>query len=329
VSRSAGPTSSSPPGPDDPTASRPGPSWPRPAGRSSARARAARGARAGLVLLGLVAGAPGPATAQSGGSNAECRANPHLARAKELYEDLNFEDAALTLQRALEFSNNCRWDLAEIYRLKAYVDAVNGERERCHRDFEIFLALNNEWQMPQDTPPKIRGCYEDARAVAASRRELGLAHEVPAEVPPNAPVALKIKVADPLRLVDQVRVFFRRDGVKVFTVVSQRADDVVSIVVPSLSLAPDPEGYRVEYIVRAVDRWDGVLVEEGSSKKPLSFLVLPGTAGGESVVTRWWFWALVGGAVAAGIGTALMVSNANRDSLGLRVEDGGVTGAAP
>ena len=124
------------------------------------------------------------AEAQSGGSNAECRSNPHLARARELYDDLNFEEAATTLQRAIEFSNNCRWDLAEIYRLKAYVDAVNGERERCHRDFEIFLALNPDWDMPPDVAPKIKNCFEDAKSVAKSRRELAIAHEAPAEVQP-------------------------------------------------------------------------------------------------------------------------------------------------
>ncbi len=267
----------------------------------------------GVLLLAASSGAE----AQSGGSNAECRSNPHLARARELYDDLNFEEAATTLQRAIEFSNNCRWDLAEIYRLKAYVDAVNGERERCHRDFEIFLALNPDWDMPPDVAPKIKNCFEDAKSVAKSRRELAIAHEAPAEVQPNAPVSLKIKVTDPLRLVDQVRLFFRREGVKVFTVVSQRADDTVSIVIPALAVPPDPQGYKIEYVVRAVDRWDGVLTEQGNSKKPLVFAVAPGTTG-ESLVQQWWFWTAIAGVVALGAG-AVIIASQSKDTVGLTV----------
>jgi hypothetical protein len=56
----------------------------------------------------------------------DCRANPHLARAKDQYERLMFDRAASSLQRAIEQPNNCRQDLAEIYRLKAFIDAING-----------------------------------------------------------------------------------------------------------------------------------------------------------------------------------------------------------
>lgn len=265
--------------------------------------------------------APTLALAQSGGSNAECRSNPHLARARELYDELNFEDAATTLQRAIEFSGNCKWDLAEVYRLKAFVDAVNNEKERCHRDFEIFLALNPEYEIPADTPPKIKKCFDDAKAVAPARRELGLSHEVPPDVLPNAPVSIKVKVTDPLRLVDQVKVFFRREGVKVFTVVSARSDDNLSIVIPALAVPPDAAGYKMEYIVRTVDRWDGVLSELGTPKKPLSFAVQPGSTG-DGLITQWWFWTAVGvGAVAIGVATALVVTSGG-DTVSLTVIDG-------
>lgn len=258
----------------------------------------------------------GAAHAQSG-SNAECRSNPHLARAREQYDDLQFEDAAQTLQRALEYADNCRWDLAEIYRLKGFVDAVNNERERCHRDFEIFLALNPDYNMPPDTPPKIRNCYEDARAVAPARRSLGMAHEAPTEVPPNAPVSLRIRVTDPLRLVDQVKIYFRREGVKVFTVVSARADDNVSIVIPALSVPAAEEGYKMEYIVRAVDRWDGVLSEEGSTRRPLTFSVAPGSVG--NLVASPWFWGAVGlGAVGLGV-LGFVLAGASQDTTTLNM----------
>lgn len=278
-----------------------------------------------LALAPLLLFAP-PVDAQVGGSNAECRSNPHLARARELYEDLLFDEAAQTLQRAIEYSNNCRWDLGEIYRLKAFVDAVNGERERCHRDFEIFLALNPDYDMPTEVPPKIRHCFEDAKAVAPSRRELGLQHDVPPNVQPNAPVALKVRVIDPLRLVDQVRVYFRREGVKIYTTVGARADESVSVVIPALAVPPDPQGYRMEYIVRAVDRWGGVLAEQGNSRRPLRFDVLSGGGGDGGIATKWWFWVLVAaGALAVGAGTVAAASS-DSGTVTLTVRDKGVTG---
>lgn len=268
--------------------------------------------RFGRLIFSLLLCAAGFATpttsvwAQSGSTNAECRSNPHLARARELYEELQFDEAAATLQRAIEYANNCRYDLAEIYRLKAFVDAVNQERERCHRDFEIFLALSPDYVMPDDVPPKIRSCYEDAKSVAPSRRTLGIGHEAPKDSQPNTPVSLRVEVTDPLRLVDQVRVYFRREGVKIFTVVSARADDSVSVVIPALALPPSETGYQIEYIVRAVDRWGGVLAEQGSPKTPLTFNVVAGGMGA-GLAGEPWFWAVVGGVViAAVVGTVFL-----------------------
>lgn len=259
-------------------------------------------------------------------TGAECRSNPHLSRAKDQYERLEFDRAALTLQRALEYSKNCRWDLAEIYRLKAFVDAVNAERERCQRAFEILLALDPDYVMPADVPPKISSCFDDARRVPKERRELDLRHTAPTEVPPNAPVSLPVRVVDPLRLVDQVQVFFRREGVKVYTVVSARADENVSVVIPALAVPPDEKGYKLEYFIRAVDRWEGTLDEEGSSKKPLELKVLPADTSAGGVIGSWWLWAAIGAAVIGGVTLAVVATQGGGDSVTLRVRNGGVSG---
>jgi hypothetical protein len=276
-----------------------------------------------LVTLSLVTLA-GEAAAQPSGS--ECRSNPHLSRAKDEYDRLEFDRAARTLQRAIEYSKNCRWDLAEIYRLKAFVDAVNAERERCQRAFEILLALDPEYQMPADVPPKIQNCFQDAKRVPPERRELRLVHQPPTEVQPNAPVSLPVKVVDPLRLVDQIQVYFRREGVKIFTTVTARADENVSVVIPALSVPPDEKGYKMEYFVRAVDRWEGTLAEEGSSRKPNKFGVAPASLSGGPVTEQWWFWA---GVVAVAIGgTALvyLVATPGDDQFTLTIKDNGVGG---
>lgn len=266
-----------------------------------------RGLRTSALALGVVVAWASAARGQT--SSAECRPNPHLPRAKDEYDRLEFDRAARTLRRAIEHAHNCRGDLAEIYRLQAFVDAVNAERERCQRGFEILLALEPDYIMAPDVPPKIRTCFEDALAVAPSRRELDLRHRPPESATPNAPVSIPVDVIDPLRVVDQVQVWFRRRGVNVYTTVSVRADDEVVPVIPALAVPSDPEGYALEYFVRAVDRWEGTLFEIGSPREPLAVRVEPGRPS-RPIYARWWFWTAIGVA-AAGAGAAAWAASAS------------------
>ncbi len=222
-----------------------------------------------IVFLALFV--PAAASAQTG---AMCRPNPHLARALVQYRNVDYSGAAGVLQRAIEYYGNCRDDLAEIYRLKGSIDAINGERERCQRDFEILLALRPSLTAGPQEPGKIQSCLELALATPPEKREIHLEVELAAQVEPKTPAPVRIEVRDPLRLVEQVQVYFRREGLKVYTVLEARADDQQSVVIPALALPADG-GYAVEYFVRAVDRWGGTLVEVGLAKEPLRFRVGP------------------------------------------------------
>ncbi len=272
----------------------------------------------GFALVGI--------DAHAQGSGAECRPNPYLSRAKEEYDRLEFDRASRTLQRAVEHARNCRDDLADVYRLKGFVDAVNGERERCQRAFEILLALNPTYRMGLDVPPKIRSCFENAERVDPERRRLQLSHAPPGEVEPNSPVSIEVDVLDPLRLVDQMQVYFRRAGVTVYTPVSVRADDHVSLVIPALSVPSDPDGYEMEKFVRAIDRWEGVLSEVGGARDPLVFRV-DKAKGKKPLYAKWWFWTTIGVVVGGGVVTGIAIANSSSDDVTLEIET--TTGVAP
>jgi hypothetical protein len=258
-----------------------------------------------------------------GASNADCRPNPHLSRANQFFEDLQFDEAAQTLQRAIEYSNNCRWDLGEIYRLKGFVDAINGERERCHRDFEIFLAIDSNYKMEARVPPKIRSCFENANAIAPARRHLAIEHTVRKKVRPNTPIALRVKLSDRLRLIDKVQVFFRRKGVKAFTALTARADDEVMVIIPALSVPADAKPYAMEYIVRGVDRWGGIFVEQGNTRYPLELTVLSGEYGMSKLTKEWWFWGVVALGI-AGLGAASFAAfSGDPDTVTLTITESG------
>ncbi len=265
-----------------------------------------------LLLLGPVLGLSMPALAQY--DDAQCRKNPHLSRAKDEYERLEFDRAARTLQRAVEFTRNCRWDLAEVYRLKGFVDAVNNERERCQRSFEILLALDPDYVMAKDVPPKIRSCFEEALEVPQLQRRLDMEHGGIDTVLPDAPLSIDVRLDDPLRLVNEVQVFFRREGVDVFTTVKARADDRVAVVLPALALPGGADAYEVEYFVRAVDRWEGTLAQLGAPREPLR-LTVARAKGSRSVFKKWWFWSTIGAAAAGGVATAVVLSQSGGDDI--------------
>jgi Tfp pilus assembly protein PilF len=81
-----------------------------------------------LVTLFFVAcaSAPHPVASAPVDPAAECLPNTKIARAREEIDALDYESAAMTLQRALEGPRNCREDVAEIFRLKGVIDAING-----------------------------------------------------------------------------------------------------------------------------------------------------------------------------------------------------------
>lgn len=143
---------------------------------------------------------------------------------------------------------------------------------------------------------------------------------------PNSPVSIDVKVVDPLRLVDQIQVYFRREGVKVYTLVSARADEDPSVLIPGLSVPPDENGYQMEYFIRAVDRWEGTLDELGDSRHPMVFPVRPGTTGSAGIVGQWWFWTAVGAVVIGGAATIVLLTQQGRDEVSLVVKDGGAGG---
>jgi len=267
-----------------------------------------------LILLGSVV-----SNVFADDTGAECRPNPHLPRAAAEYDRLEFDRAARSLRRAMEHSRNCREDLAEIYRLQAFVDAVHGERARCRRAFEILLALRPDYSMGADVPPKIRKCFEDALRISPSERDVRLVHRPPESVRPRNPVEIEVAVRDPLRLVDRVQVWFRRRGVNVFTVVTTRSRDRVLPRIPALAVPEEDDAYAIEYFIRAVDRFEGTLFEVAGPDRPLVVRV-EAAASQRPLYARWWFWTAIGVAAAGAGGAAWAVAEADRDEVRLDVE---------
>ena len=98
------------------------------------------------------------------------------------------------------------------------------------------------------------------------------------------------------------------------------------MVIPALSVPPDEQGYPMEYFVRAMDRWEGTLFEEGSAKTPLQFQVDPMDASGGAVTSQWWFWAAAGAAVLGGAALVFVATQQGSDTVTLTIRNGGVQG---
>src|SRR5262249_38924055 len=100
----------------------------------------------------------------------------------------------------------------------------------------------------------------------------------------------------------------------------------VSVVIPALSVQPDEKGYKMEYFVRAVDRWEGTLAEAGSSRQPNKFSVAPASLD-EGIASKWWFWTVLAGVAAAGVGLLYVATHGSSDNISLVIKDKGVGGS--
>lgn len=176
----------------------------------------------------------------------DCRSNPHLLRATSEYERGDLPRTVRSLQRAIEYARNCRYDLARIYELKAFVDALSDERERCKRAFEFVLVIHPDYELSKRVPEKIKMCRHTVSKPPVLEMKLD-----PVEKRAGY-LRIRGTVEDELRASHTVRVVMWTKSSKAPFVTTGRVDS--KFEVPMLA-PPEP----AEVVVALTDRWGGVL----------------------------------------------------------------------
>jgi hypothetical protein len=260
-----------------------------------------RGLNAGALALAVVVMLEHAALAE----------RAEVVRARQLYNDLQYEQAGRAFEAALALEGNGPGDLAAIeLHLGLLAGARNDEvaaEEHFRRALEVAPAID----LPAGLPPKITRPFEQARAFWGDGR-LRVVHEQPGRWTVGEEASLELALADDrMHLVTGVRLLLWRDRDEA-SARSYRQDGggPFSFPFPADLLSTEGVvGYRVE-VLGAAGAILAVLEDEVR-------LVASEPERDRAVAERrdverrpffrtWWFWTTIGVVVAGvAVGTAV------------------------
>jgi tetratricopeptide (TPR) repeat protein len=240
---------------------------------------------------------------------AEARAQepPAMREARARYERGDAAGALESLAEAEQHPENARVVLTHVYRLRGQAAVMAGREAEAVEAFKRTLALE-----PADDGTGLRPeslpAFKQAVEYWKGKAPLKLEHLPPGKVPPGKPVLMAMRVAsDPLAMVARVELRYRPAGEQRWVVTTPDGEDHVARL-PAFPLPIAGKDRRIEYVIVAKDRYGAILDNLGTPSAPLAFMV------SESAIVRplrwykrWWVWA-VAGTVAAGIATAVTLS---------------------
>jgi tetratricopeptide (TPR) repeat protein len=232
-----------------------------------------------------------------------------VARGIELYQDLEYEQAAEVLEAALEAPGLADERRIEGYQHLALSYLALRREDDARAAFTRLLEVDREFRLPTTVSQTARDLLEEARralpppkvtAVDTPPAVAQLSQTAsPAQPREGTTVSVTILVADPGDLHDRVLVHHRVRGSKSYSAVTamRTGEGRYAATVPGMFVGPP----ALEYYVVAVDAEGGLVASEGSEAEPLALAVdSPVAAAGAPVYKKWWFWAGVGTAVLAG-----------------------------
>jgi hypothetical protein len=235
-----------------------------------------------------------------------------VARARQIYEDLRYDQAGQAFEAALALTGNGPEDLAAIELHLGMLAGARNDEAAAEEHFRRALEVAPTIALPTGLPPKITRPFERARAFWGDRA-LSVAHASPDQWTVGDEAAIELSVADDrMRLVAGARLLIWR-GRDESAARAYRQDGGGPFVfpVPSDLLAEEGVvGYRVEVLGAA----EAILAALGG-EVPLVAASAPGPSTGQGAASAargveggsrrpfyrtWWFWTAIG-AVVAGV----------------------------
>jgi hypothetical protein len=240
-----------------------------------------------MLLLGL----SGQALAQ---------ANPHLDKAREQIAELYFEEALVSLEKAIQLGVSDIEQTAEIYRLMAENAATLDQPGAAKSNFIKFLSIEPDGKLQDGLSPKITDPFDAAKKVVGDRG-IELKHAVKSQDPPKL---LLVVVRDPANLVAAAHASYRQGGGQDKSTLAPGKGEI------NVELPPG----TTQVVLSAVDEYGNKLGSIGSSEDPI---VLKAGAGipigngdgdkppGGDGFNGWW---MVSGGVTVGLAAAGVVA---------------------
>jgi len=256
-----------------------------------------------------------------------------LDLSKRLFDQMEYRRALKVLNQALKSPDNGPDELVEAYRIKGLCLSAVGKPDEAVFVFKKLLSINPSYKSSVkwsvEISPKLVAPFYQAVEKMRNMGCIAMKHIPPG--PTTTLGGLKLNVAllsDPLNLVKSIRFRFQKESDERERRVVVKVDGTGSV--PVLL----PSGFKavgISYFFEAVNEHGGVLSRIGSKKEPFRLGMEPILAtmppltpvgrkdgvGGDGTILKkearwyqsWWFWTVVGVAVAgAATGTALALS---------------------
>ena len=255
---------------------------------------------------------------------APAAAQDALADAEAAYLDVDFERTLSEAQGAIESGELGPTELARAYELLGVSAAALGDADTARDCFLRMLSIDEERQLDDTVPPRLRAPFMEARGELTARADrLGV--EV---VIARAYSALRVTLTDPFEMIQGIRVHVRVEGGDgEWTIIEE---DYEAEIMASYSRAASAD--RLEYWLEVLDPPGNRIAVVGSEFEP-EVVGRPapapaagapgggaaggGGGGGPSIVEEPAFWIVLGSVVVVGaaIGIGFAVDAQSRVSL--------------
>jgi hypothetical protein len=203
----------------------------------------------------------------------------------------------------------------EGYELLGLSYLILGEKKRARESFENLLELESSHVLrdPSDSP-KLREFFEDVKRSFVPgykvRSPVSLEHAAPSGATAGRRVEIGALILKGGREVRQVILRWRRSGLLTYEAAPMRRQGAQLLV--GFVLPEDVTSYRLEYYLEARDGTGQVLRRVGSPERPMVIMVAGAVRRSESVLRKWWFWTIIGAAVAGGVTAGIVAGTASR-----------------
>lgn len=227
-----------------------------------------------------------------------------LQRAAVAWKDLEYDQVLEAAALVLADSTAPKPERVEAWRWRGVALAVLGRNDESTQAFLQIFPLDPDYQLPDDTSPRILALFRPARAaweVAEQQRlqsELGqslaamrLAVQTPEYPRGGLPIVITVALTDPGQLTDEIALSYRRAGARHYASLTvPLKDGRGTATIPGVfTAAPSP--YPLELFVRARHRSGATLLRWGTPDQPERLAVAAGQVPVQrKLIKQWWLW---------------------------------------
>jgi hypothetical protein len=246
-----------------------------------------------------------------------------VRQAVDLYAELRYAEARAAFESAARLEGNRADDLAAIHLHLGMLAGAEDREDEAEEHFRLLLAVDPSAELPAGQPPKISRPFASAQAFWGTAR-LRVEHDPPREWVVGRPADLRIETADDLlHIVSAARLHVWRVGEGAERAYRQEGAGPFVFPVPEDLLQEAGEiAYRVELlgpdssVIHVLGDEALVVPVTPAPPGPVPEIrtivrnVDPAPEPPRPVWRRWWFWTIIGVAVAgvaAGTAVALVV----------------------